>query len=148
MRVAFVCVQNAGRSQMATAFAERERAERGVEDEVEVLTGGTQPADHVHREVVASMRRVGIDLSDRTPREVTVEELRSADYVVTMGCSASDVCPATWGGESRDWALDDPDGRAPAAVDGIRDEIRRRVADLFDELSASGTSGSEPSTTD
>ncbi|MFC6723606.1 low molecular weight phosphatase family protein, partial [Halobium palmae] len=98
MRVAFVCVQNAGRSQMATAFAERERADRGVGDEVEILTGGTQPAEHVHEGVVASMRRVGIDVSDRTPREVSPDELQSADYVVTMGCAAADVCPATWGG--------------------------------------------------
>jgi arsenate reductase len=131
--VAFVCVQNAGRSQMATAFAERERDRRG-RDDVEILTGGTEPADDVHEEVVDAMADAGIDVADRTPREVTFAELRDADYVITMGCSAEDVCPAGWAGENRDWALDDPDGRSPDEVVAIRDEIEARVHDLFDEL--------------
>jgi arsenate reductase len=134
MRVAFVCVQNAGRSQMATAFAERERERRGVEDGIEIVTGGTRPADAVHAEVVETMREEGFDLSGRSPREVTFEELQSADYLITMGCDAADVCPAGWGGENRDWDLDDPDGRDPEAVREIRDTIRRRVSELFDEL--------------
>ena len=133
-RIAFVCVQNAGRSQMAYAFALRERERRGVEDEIGLLTGGTQPADHVHPEVVDAMAAFGVGLSDRVPREVSVEELQESDYVITMGCSAEDVCPAGWGGESRDWDLDDPDGRSPEEVDAIRDEIERRVGALFDEL--------------
>lgn len=132
--VAFVCVQNAGRSQMAYAFARRELEARSLEDGVSLVTGGTRPADEVHPEVVETMEEIGIDVSDRTPREVPVEELRRSDLVITMGCSAEDVCPAGWGGENRDWDLDDPDGRAPAAVATIRDEIRRRVAELFDEL--------------
>ena len=132
--VAFVCVQNAGRSQMAYAFARRELETRGLAGDVSLVTGGTQPADEVHPEVVEAMEEIGIDVSDRTPREVTVEELRRSDLVITMGCSAEDVCPAGWGGENRDWDLDDPDGRPPAAVAAIRDEIRRRVAELFDEL--------------
>ncbi|NIB99660.1 low molecular weight phosphatase family protein [Halobacterium sp. R2-5] len=134
--VAFVCVQNAGRSQMAYAFAERERANRGLEAEIDLVTGGTDPADHVHEEVVDAMADAGFDLSDRTPREVTFEEVRDADYVITMGCSAEDVCPAGWAGENRDWDLDDPDGRSPEDVARIRDESRERVADLFDELAA------------
>ena len=73
-RVAFVCVQNAGRSQMSTAFAERERAERGLDDEVAILTGGTDPAAHVHDEVVEVMAELDFDLSDRAPREITTEE--------------------------------------------------------------------------
>ncbi|MBP1986862.1 arsenate-mycothiol transferase ArsC [Halolamina salifodinae] len=133
-RIGFVCVQNAGRSQMAYAFAQREHAERGLADQFDLLTGGTRPAEHVHPEVVDAMAEVGIDLADRTPREVTVDDLRASDYVITMGCSAEDVCPAGWGGESRDWGLDDPDGRSPEAVAEIRDEIQRRVAALFDEL--------------
>ncbi|WP_079978628.1 arsenate-mycothiol transferase ArsC [Halolamina sediminis] len=132
--VAFVCVQNAGRSQMAYAFARRELARRGLDDRLDLLTGGTRPAEHVHPEVVDAMAAVEIDLSDRTPREVTVDELRASDYVITMGCSAADVCPAGWGGESRDWGLDDPDGQSPAEVAAIRDEIEHRVAALFDEL--------------
>ncbi|WP_331714024.1 low molecular weight phosphatase family protein [Halobacterium sp. CBA1126] len=132
--LAFVCVQNAGRSQMAHAFAERERASRGLEDEITLVTGGTDSADRVHAEVVDAMADVGVDLSARTPREVTFEEVRDADHVITMGCSADDVCPAGWAGENRDWDLDDPDGRSPDDVARIRDDIRERVADLFDEL--------------
>ncbi len=134
--VAFVCVQNAGRSQMAYAFAERERANRGLEAEIDLVTGGTVPADHVHGEVVNAMADAGFDVADRTPREVTFEEVRDADYVITMGCSAEDVCPAGWAGENRDWDLNDPDGRSPEDVARIRDESRERVADLFDELAA------------
>jgi len=134
IRVAFVCVQNAGRSQMATAFAERERAERGADDRIEITTGGTQPADHVHEEVVTVMDEAGFDLADRTPREIAPEELQAVDYVITMGCSAQDVCPATWNGENRDWGLDDPDGQGLDAVREIRDEIELRVNELFDEL--------------
>jgi len=132
--IAFVCVQNAGRSQMASAFARRELARRDLGDRLDLLTGGTRPAAHVHPEVVDAMAEVGIDLSERTPREVTVDELRASDYVITMGCSAAAVCPAGWGGESRDWGLDDPDGRSPDEVAAIRDEIAERVAELFDEL--------------
>jgi arsenate reductase len=132
--LAFVCVQNAGRSQMAYAFAERERAARGLDSEIDLVTGGTDPADHVHEEVVATMADAGFDVADRTPREVTFEEVRNADYVITMGCSAEDVCPAGWAGENRDWDLDDPDGHSPEAVARIRDDVRERVADLFDEL--------------
>ncbi|MFD1588831.1 low molecular weight phosphatase family protein [Halorientalis brevis] len=136
MKVAFVCVQNAGRSQMATAFARRERQRRGVEDAIDVLTGGTQPADHVHDEVVEVMQELDVDLSDRTPRDVTPEELQAADIVITMGCSAQDVCPATWNGDNRDWDLDDPHGQPVETVREIRDEIRTRVRALFDELDA------------
>jgi protein-tyrosine-phosphatase len=133
-RIAFVCVQNAGRSQMAAAFAERERGRRDAGDRIEIVTGGTRPADRVHDVVVEAMRELDVDLGDRTPREVTPDELRGADLVVTMGCSASDVCPATWNGENRDWGLDDPHGRPLAEVREIRDEIAERVAALFDEL--------------
>ena len=133
-RIAFVCVQNAGRSQMAYALARREVTRRGLDETVELITGGTRPADHVHDEVASAMADVGIDVSTRTPREITFEETRESDYVITMGCSADDVCPAGWGGENRDWGLDDPDGRSPEEVAAIRDEIQRRVNDLLDEV--------------
>ncbi|WP_227353924.1 low molecular weight phosphatase family protein [Haladaptatus salinisoli] len=133
-RIAFVCVQNAGRSQMATAFAERERDARDFD--VEIVTGGTDPADRVHEEVAGAMAELDFDLAERTPREITAEELRNCRYVVTMGCSAADACPATWSGENRDWGLDDPDGRAPEEVRRIRDEIAARVRELFDEVEA------------
>ena len=135
-RIAFMCVQNAGRSQMATAFAEREREKRGLGERVEILTGGTHPADHVHDEVVATMDDIGIDLSDRTPREITIEELRSCDIVATMGCSTLDVGTVDEDVDVRDWALDDPDGRDLEAVQAIRDTIEQRVVALFDELEA------------
>ncbi|WP_323674492.1 low molecular weight phosphatase family protein [Halorubellus sp. PRR65] len=131
--VGFVCVQNAGRSQMATAFAERERDERGLDD-VELVTGGTDPADHVHDVVVDVMTDVGVDMADRVPRAVTFDEIQSCDYVVTMGCAAEDVCPASWAGENRDWGLDDPDDATREEAVAIRDEIAARVAALFDEL--------------
>jgi arsenate reductase len=134
-RVAFMCVQNAGRSQMSTAFAERERAERGLEDSVEILTGGTHPADHVHAAVVEVMAELEFDLSEREPREITTAELESCDLVATMGCSTLEL-DADSGVEIRDWALDDPDGRDIEAVRRIRDDIERRVSDIFDEIEA------------
>jgi len=130
-RIAFVCVQNAGRSQMSTAFAERERERRGFD--VDVLTGGTHPADAVHEEVIDAMADVGVDLSDRTPRKITDTELRSCDYVATMGCSTLDVGDVD-GVDVRDWALDDPSGQSADRVREIRDEIEQRVVALFDEL--------------
>jgi protein-tyrosine-phosphatase len=95
---------------------------------------GTDPADSVHEEVVEVMVERGFDLSDRTSREVTPEELQDCEYVITMGCSPEDVCPATWSGENRDWGRDDPDGSDLDEVRAIRDEIEGRVTDLFDEL--------------
>ena len=136
IRIAFMCVQNAGRSQMSTAFAERERERRGLEGRVEILTGGTHPADHVHDEVIEVMEEVGFDLSDRTPREITLDELRSCDYVATMGCSTLDVGEVGDDADIRDWALDDPDGQDLDRVREIRDEIEGRVTALFDEFSS------------
>lgn len=124
----FVCVQNAGRSQMATAFAEREREERGVD--VAIVTGGTDPADRVHEGVVETMDEVGIDCSDRDPREISEAELESCDVVATMGCSTLDLDADV---DVRDWALADPDGQDSDRVREIRETVERRVRDLFDE---------------
>lgn len=134
VRVAFVCVRNAGRSQIATAFAERERERRGLEDRVEILTGGTHPAEAVHEEVIEVMREEGFDLDDRTPRAITTAELESCDYVATMGCSTLDFGTDASGVDVRDWALDDPHGRDAAGVREIRAEIEERVVALFDEI--------------
>ncbi|RJX43335.1 low molecular weight phosphatase family protein [Halonotius aquaticus] len=128
----FVCVQNAGRSQMSTAFAEREVERRDLDDRVQIVTGGTHPADHVHEEVVTVMDELGIDLSDRTPREVSTETLNACDVVATMGCSTLELDADSV--EVRDWALDDPDGQDLDAVRAIRDEIEERVSNLFDEF--------------
>ena len=127
----FVCVQNAGRSQMSAAFAERERRERGLGDRVEIVTGGTHPADEVHPEVVEAMRELDIDLADRVPREVSTAELDACDVVATMGCSTLTLAD---GVEARDWALDDPHGQEVERVREIRDEIEGRVVALFDEF--------------
>jgi protein-tyrosine-phosphatase len=132
--VAFVCVQNAGRSQMSTVFAERERERRGLDDDVEILTGGTHPAAHVHEVVVEAMREAGFDLSERTPREISTEELESCDYVATMGCSTLELDADGSEVDVRDWALDDPDGGDLDRVREIRDEIEGRVSALFDEI--------------
>ncbi|WP_265109016.1 low molecular weight phosphatase family protein [Halosolutus halophilus] len=131
LKLGFVCVQNAGRSQMSAAFAERERTRRGLEDEVEILTGGTRPADEVHPEVVEAMRELDIDVSDRSPREVSTAELNDCTVVATMGCSTLDLDADV---AVRDWALDDPHGKSADEVRAIRDDIERRVSDLFDEF--------------
>jgi protein-tyrosine-phosphatase len=120
---------------MSTAFAERERERRNLEDRVEILTGGTHPADHVHEEVIEVMDEAGFDLTGRSPREISLEELQSCDYVATMGCSTLDVGKVGEGVDIRDWALEDPDGADFDRVREIRDEIEQRVTDLFDEFS-------------
>ena len=136
-RVAFVCVQNAGRSQMSAAFARREAADRDLT--VEVLTGGTDPADAVHPEVIEVMNEREIDLSGREPREISTDELESCRLVATMGCSTLDLDADV---DVRDWALPDPDGEDLDRVREIRDGVERRVREVFDELE-SGTAVEE-----
>lgn len=133
-RIAFVCVGNAGRSQMAAALAERERDRRGLD--VEILSGGTDPAEHVHEEVVTALGEEGIDVSDRTPRRIAAEDLADADYAITMGCDVGELLPAGWEGDRRAWDIPSPHG---AGIDGVReqrDDIADRVRDLFDEIEA------------
>jgi protein-tyrosine-phosphatase len=131
-RIAFVCVRNAGRSQMSAAFAERERDRRDMD--IEILSGGTRPAESVHEEVIEAMAAVGVDLTGRTPRKIDTAELRTCEYVATMGCSTLDVDAIRDAVDVRDWALADPGGAAPDRVREIRDEVERRVHALFDEL--------------
>ncbi len=130
MKLAFVCVQNAGRSQMSAAFAEREVEVRGLSD-VEILTGGTHPGERVHPEVVETMNELDIDLSGREPREVSTAELEGCDVVATMGCSTLELDADT---DVRDWALPDPDGESPERVREIREQVREHIETLFDEL--------------
>jgi protein-tyrosine-phosphatase len=128
MKLGFVCVGNAGRSQIAAALAERERDRRGLN--AAVISGGVDPADSVHDEVVDALREEGIDIADRAPRRISPDDVGDADYVVTMGCSADQFTPDGWAGESRVWDLD---------VDGTDEqlaEIDRRVGELFDEIEA------------
>lgn len=130
-RVAFVCIENAGRSQMAAAFA---RASAPAD--LEIVSGGTRPADRINPTVVEVMREVGLDLSRERPRRIGPDDLATCEVVVTMGCSAGDVCPASFRGDARDWALPDPKGKTVEEVRGIRDEIARRVGALLKEMTA------------
>jgi arsenate reductase len=119
---------------MATAFAEHERERCGFDDSIEILTGGTDPADHVHEEVIEVMHENRFNISERTPREITIEELRSCDYIVTMGCSTLDVGEVGTAVDIRDWNLADPSGQDRESVREIRDEIEQRVRALFTEI--------------
>jgi arsenate reductase len=134
LRVAFMCVQNAGRSQMATVFAEQERTERGLTEAVEILTGGTHPANHVHDEVITVMSEAEFDLSGRTPRTISTSELESCGIVCTMGCSTLGPDADASSVDVRDWAPDDPDGQPIERVREIRETVRQQVRTLFDEI--------------
>ncbi len=131
--VAFICVQNAGRSQMAAAFAKRKVDEEDLP--IEIISGGTNPADSVHEVVVEAMAELGFDLSENKPRMTEPGELEKCNYVLTMGCSATGVCPATWEGTDREWDLDDPAEAELEKVREIRDEIEDRVSSLLEEIS-------------
>ncbi len=127
--VLFVCVHNAGRSQMAAGFLQHLAGER-----VEVLSAGSQPADQVNRVAVEAMREEGIDLTAAQPKVLTDDAVQAADVVVTMGCG--DACPFYPGKRYEDWELADPAGQGIEAVRPIRDEIRRRVEELLASLTA------------
>ena len=127
--VLFVCVHNAGRSQMAAGFLQHLAGDR-----VEVLSAGSQPADAVNPAAVAAMAEVGIDLGNATPKLLTDSAVEEADVVVTMGCG--DACPIYPGKRYEDWPLDDPAGQGIEAVRPIRDAIRERVEVLLAELLA------------
>jgi protein-tyrosine-phosphatase len=127
--VLFVCLHNAGRSQMSAALFERAAAGRH-----RALSAGTTPAERVHPEVVEVMRELGIDLSDRVPSRLTREIAEQADVVVTMGCG--DECPYIPGRRYLDWELEDPKGRPLDEVRATRDDIGARVDALLDELAA------------
>lgn len=125
--VLFVCVHNAGRSQMAAAYL---AALSG--GAIEVRSAGSEPADSVNPAAVAAMAEEGIDLSAETPKVLTVDAVRASDVVVTMGCG--DTCPVFPGKRYEDWALADPAGQGLEAVRPIRDQIRSRVEALIESL--------------
>jgi arsenate reductase len=120
--IIFACVHNAGRSQMAAAFASRY-------PDVRAVSAGTEPAERVHPEVVDVMREVGIDLTDAQPQKLTMELAQQADLLITMGCG--DKCPYVPGLKIEDWPLEDPQGKPIERVREIRDEIQRRVEALL-----------------
>ena len=125
--ILFVCVHNAGRSQMAAGFA---RAFGG--DRVTVLSGGSEPSDRINPVAVAAMAEIGVDISGALPSALDVEQVRAADAVITMGCG--DACPVLPGRRYEDWELDDPAGLPLERVRPIRDDIRSRVAALLASL--------------
>ncbi|MFF4029884.1 arsenate reductase ArsC [Streptomyces sviceus] len=130
--VLFVCVHNAGRSQMAAAFLTRLGG-----DGVQVRSAGSAPAYAVNPAVVEAMRETGIDISAETPKVLTADAVQSSDVVITMGCG--DACPYFPGKRYLDWTLDDPAGQGVEAVRPIRDEIERRVRGLLTELGIEAT---------
>ena len=127
--VVFLCIHNAGRSQMALGFFRHLAGDRAT-----AWSGGSEPATSVNPVAVEAMAEVGIDISSSIPQRWTEEGLRTADVVVTMGCG--DTCPFIPGVRYEDWPLDDPAGQGIDAVRPIRDEIERRVRALVDDLLA------------
>jgi arsenate reductase (thioredoxin) len=126
--VLFVCVHNAGRSQMAAGWLRQLAGDR-----VEVRSAGSEPASQTNPVAVAAMAEVGIDITAETPRRLDWDTAESSDVIVTMGCG--DACPVFPGKRYEDWQLDDPAGQGIEAVRAIRDRIRTRVEDLLSELS-------------
>jgi arsenate reductase len=125
--VLFVCVHNAGRSQMAAGFL-RELAG----DRVEVLSAGSEPKDRINPVAIEAMAEEGIDIAGNTPKVLTVEAVRESDVVITMGCG--DACPIFPGKRYEDWELEDPAGKDLETVRRVRDDIRARVETLVAEL--------------
>ncbi|WP_066941370.1 arsenate reductase ArsC [Microtetraspora fusca] len=125
--VLFVCVHNAGRSQMAAGWLAHLAGDR-----VEVRSAGSAPADRINPVAVEAMREVGIDITGGQPKILTPEAVEASDVVITMGCG--DTCPFFPGTRYEDWKLDDPAGQGIEAVRPIRDEIRRRIEKLLAEL--------------
>jgi arsenate reductase (thioredoxin) len=125
--VLFVCVHNAGRSQMAAGWLRHLAGES-----VEVRSAGSIPGHQVNPAAVEAMREVGIDISDQRPKVLTTEAVEASDVVITMGCG--DACPIFPGKRYLDWQLEDPAGKGVESVRPIRDEIERRIRGLLDEL--------------
>lgn len=125
--VLFVCVQNAGRSQMAAALLAHHAGDR-----VEVRSAGSMPAEQIHGNVKDVMAEWGIDLEDEHPKVLTDEAVRASDVVITMGCG--DACPVYPGTRYLDWELTDPSGRSAEETREVRDEIDRRIRQLLEEL--------------
>ena len=128
--VLFVCVHNAGRSQMAAAFLRQVAGDR-----VEVRSAGSEPADRLNPAVVEAMAEVGLDLRGEQPKLLRAEAVQASDVVITMGCG--DACPFYPGKRYEDWQLEDPAGKDLATVRRIRDEIRGRVEELVESLAGS-----------
>lgn len=131
--VLFVCVHNAGRSQMASAFFNKLAQERGVN--ASALSAGTRPGERVHPEVAEAMEELDIDLADAKPTLLTNDMVQAANRIITMGCAVdADACPSIFIKGVTDWGLPDPKGQSIEKVRAIRDEIGSRVEGLLDEI--------------
>ncbi len=132
-RVIFVCVGNSCRSQMAQGFFNHLASEHGLD--VTAESAGTRPEGHVSPEAIEVMAERGIDIAHQTSDRVEPQELVNVDHVITMGCDDRDVCPATFRGDARDWAIRDPKGHPTGVFREVRDEIEGRVRRMLAELS-------------
>ncbi|MCY3895368.1 MAG: arsenate reductase ArsC [Chloroflexi bacterium] len=129
--VIFVCVHNAGRSQMAAGLL------KAASGGIEVMSAGTAPGNRVNPLAVQAMQEIGIDISDASPSRLTTADVATADVCITMGCG--DTCPLVPGTEYRDWAVDDPSGQPIEVVRRVRDDIAERVRELVAELAPGAT---------
>jgi arsenate reductase (thioredoxin) len=127
-KILFVCVENAGRSQMAEAFAKKLG-----KDAVAASSAGNKPAENVNPTVVEAMKEAGIDISANKPKQLTFQMAQDADLIVTMGCNSQGICPGPFFKPTVDWALEDPKGKPIEKVREIRDDIEQRVKRLITE---------------
>jgi len=127
-RVLFVCVHNSGRSQIAEALFNRYAAGKAI-----ASSAGTRPASHIDRNVAEAMREIGIDIGNQRPKMLTPDMMADADRIITMGCSANGVCPATFKA-TEDWGIEDPEGKPIDRVREIRDEIDGKISRLIEQM--------------
>ncbi|MCS6936616.1 MAG: arsenate reductase ArsC [Candidatus Bipolaricaulota bacterium] len=132
-KIIFVCVGNSCRSQMAEGFARHYAKQMGLD--VEIHSAGTQPAGYVHADAIDVMREKGIDISQQSSKSVASFDLREFDYVISMGCLESNICPANFHGVSEDWGIPDPIGRGLEFYRQVRDMIEERVRKLLETVS-------------
>jgi protein-tyrosine-phosphatase len=136
-KILFVCVENAGRSQMAEAFAREYGGGK-----VEALSTGTMPSNEVNPDVVKAMQEKGVDMSRNRPKLITGQMVQGADVIIVMGCSAQGFCPAPMFNKVTEWNLEDPKGKPIEKVREIRDEIEKRVKMLIGEVGLTPNAGS------
>jgi protein-tyrosine-phosphatase len=129
-KILFVCVENAGRSQMAEGFAKHYGNSK-----IEAISAGTMPSNEVNPLVIQAMQEKGIDISKNKPKQITMQMVQDADIIIVMGCSAQGFCPAPLLGKVTDWNIEDPKGKPIETVREIRDEIEKKVRELIGEIS-------------
>jgi protein-tyrosine-phosphatase len=129
-KILFVCVENAGRSQMAEGFAKQYG-----NGKIEAMSAGTMPSREVNPLVIQVMQEKGIDISKNKPKQITMQMVQDADTIIVMGCSAQGFCPAPLLGKVVDWNIEDPKGKSLEKVREIRDNIEKKIKELLSEIS-------------